>query len=172
MVKHIYILLLAAGAITARAQNDNQFSNAGLNNIGFNNAPAIQAQSNPTGNQSFLQGSFQQTSLNNKDVPQQLDNNVGVPPQQAFNDNDNNVDVPVQQQSANQSKSSGSDGISFSLPKPSVSFGSGGSSRSSGKSHSQNFSKKMKKLNRRLTYAFAKKHKKSYTVDFCFAWAK
>lgn len=163
MMKHLYILLLALGATAMDAQNDNSFGN-GLTNIGsLNNAPVSQAQSNPLDNQAFKQVSLKQVLLDNKagnDMPQQ---------QQAVSEN--NVSGPLQQASVNQSKNTANKGGSFPLPKPSVNFG-GGASRSSGKSHSQHFSKKMKKLNRRMTYVFAKKHKRSYTVDFCFAWAR
>lgn len=170
MVKHIYILLLSLGAASAIAQNDNSFGNLSLTNLGnANNAPVSQAQLNPTGNQ---QVSFKQVSLKNNNDSQAgnklNDDNLQ---QQSFNENDNNENEPVQQQSINQSKSLGNEGLSFSLPKPSVSFG-GGASRSSGKSHGMTFSKKMKKFNRRMSYVFAKKQKRSYSVDFCFAWSK
>lgn len=170
MMKHIYIVLLSIGATIALAQNDNSFGNLPLTNIAnTSNAAASQAQSNFTGNrQADLQQMLPENNIGLQAGNKISDGNIQ---QQALNNNDNNVDAPIQQASANQGKSNNNEGASFALTRPSMSLG-GGSSRSSGKNNSQHFSKKMKKLNRRMSYVFSKKQKRSYTVDFCFAWSK
>lgn len=170
MMKYIYIMLLSAGAATASAQNDNSLGNLSLTSTSnANNAPASQAQLSPVSSQ---QVNFLQLQLDDNNGPGlEVKSNGYNLQQQALNNTDNNVNAPVQNTSANQGKGGNHKNGSFALPKPSMSSGIS-ASRSSGKSHSQHFSKKIKKFNRRMSYVFSKKQKRSYAVDFCFAWSK
>jgi hypothetical protein len=189
MVKYIYLFSFVVASIAVTAQGDNMPGNGNL----FSNVSQLNV-SNPAGNQQILQNYQQQASNNDQAISNVSASNLSnaaynqqqvqaYTPQQLANSNknniqdlDNNIGEPIQQQAMPQTLSgngtSSSGGTGISLPK--ISFGSGGAARSSsGKNHAFAFSKKMKKLNRRICYTFSRKHHKSFVVDNCFfAWAK
>lgn len=191
MVKYIYSFYFVVASIIATAQGNNMPGNGNA----FVNVSQLNV-SNPAGNEQVLQNYQQQASNNNQafsnvsasNLSNAADNQVqAYIPQQLVNSNksnlniqnlENNIGEPLQQQaipqtlSNNGASSSSSGGGGISLPK--ISFGSVGASRSSsGKHQALAFSKKMKRLNRRICYAFSRKHHKSFVVDNCFfAWAK
>lgn len=157
MNKLTIISLFTLASFYGFAQNDNNTGNAPGNVFNINN-PATPVQNQVNNNapvnddspQQFVQGNL------NKSVP------------------DNNMDIPQQQQAqnfnSNPGNSNDSKDLSFNMPK--MSFGSASGGSSSGKKHSSDFSKKLKKFNRKMSYVFSKKGKSSFRVDNCFAWAK
>ena len=160
MNKYIITSFCIGLSLFAVSQNDNNLGNEPGNVSNLNN-PATPIQSQV--NYSNTDNAPLQVLQGNKSNVTSLDNNL-----------DNKVDIPQQQQAyiPNGNEGNQSKDLSFDMPKLSFGTASAGGGHSSGKKHHSDFSRKMKKLNRKLSYVLAKKNKGSFRVDNCFAWAK